>query len=1062
MTKVLKIFRKRHQFLFRFFVLTFLFNYSLFAYNQEDGILIQGKILDDKTNESLLGATVKVKEGGEQGTVADATGNFSLKVKSLPITLVVSNLGYKEQELDVYEYSKPITVFLPQDLNTLNAVVVVGYGTQKKKELTGSISSISSTVLETQVAPSFDNLLGGSVSGLTVTQSSGQPGASSSVRIRGGNSINSSNEPLYVIDGFAVYNNNSFANSNTSTTTTQTKSAASDLNVLATINPEDIESIEVLKDASATAIYGSRGANGVVLISTKKGKKGPAKISYQTAFGWQQISKKLDYLNGSEWATLYNKILTNGGSKAAFTQDQIDAIGDGYDYQSEALRKGNIQSHQVSISGGDEKTRYALSGNYYNQDGIILNTGFKRYSGHVSLDRDVAKNFKVGVNLIASNSTQNVLTSGGSALSNGDVSNAWVSILRAVPIVPIYNADGTYNYVNPYSDATVSGVSPNLIADLVNTVDQVKVNRTLGNFYADYKIIPSLTAKVNVGADLVNSKQNIYAPKTTTLGISTNGYAYVGSKAVNSYQAEFTLNYDKEINKRNYINALVGYTTQRSDLESVSASATNFTNDQTTYNNLSSGTVAASTSYGSTSILNSYLGRINYSYLHRYNLTTTLRADGSSRFAENHKWGYFPSVGLSWNINDEPFFKNVKNVSNLKFRVSAGVTGNQEIGDYQYLSQLASEKYSFNGTVVSGYATTNISNADLKWESTAQYDAGFDIGLLKDRVSLVVDAYYKKTSNLLLTLPIPSTSGYTSALENIGAVSNKGLELSVNAKIIKNKHFNWDLTASIAKNVNEVLDLGGLTSFQPTYASYAMNYVLPTIVQVGEPLGSFYGYVYKGVVQAGQDLSTVPLNSFTSATTKKVGDPIFEDVNGDGKIDSNDKVLLGNTQPKFTYGFNSTFNYKNVDFSFIFQGSYGNKLYNALANRSESTSIYYNSSSVVADALNGSTSVASIAARSTSSYYLDSRYIEDASYLRLKSLTIGYTVPVRLGKQKEKTKFRFSLSAQNLLTFTHYSGSDPEASQSGGSSEQSSLYQGIDFGAYPSTKTFLFGIGVTL
>jgi len=1060
MTKVLENFRKRHQFLFRFFVLTFLFNCSLTAYNQEEGVLVQGKILDDKTNESLIGATVKVKEGSEGGTVADVSGNFSLKVKSLPITLVVSNLGYKEQELDIYEYSKPVTVFLPQDLNTLNAVVVVGYGTQKKKELTGSISSISSSVLETQVAPSFDNLLGGSVSGLSVTQSSGQPGASSSVRIRGGNSINSSNEPLYVIDGFAVYNNNSFANANTSTTSTQTKSAASDLNVLATINPEDIESIEVLKDASATAIYGSRGANGVVLITTKKGKKGPAKISYQTSFGWQQISKKLSYLNGSQWATMYNKLLENAGKADAFTQDQINAIGDGYDYQSEALRKGNIQSHQVSISGGDEKTRYALSGNYYNQDGIILNTGFKRYSGHVSLDKDVTKDLKAGVNLNLSNSTQNVLTNYGTG--NGDVSNAWVAILRAVPIVPIYNADGTFNYTNPYSDATVSGVSPNLISDLVNTVDEVKVNRTLGNFYADYKIIPSLTAKINAGVDLVNSKQNIYAPKNTTLGISTNGYAYVGSKSVNSYQAEFTLNYDKEIDKRNYINALVGYTTQRSDLESVSASATTFKNDQSTYNNLSSGTVAASTSYASTSILNSYLGRINYSLLHRYNLTTTLRADGSSRFAENHRWGYFPSVGLSWNINDEPFFKNVKNVSNLKFRASAGVTGNQEIGDYQYLSQLSAEKYSLNGTVITGYATTNISNADLKWETTAQYDVGFDIGLLKDRVSLVVDAYYKKTSDLLLTLPISSTSGYTTALENIGAVSNKGLELSINAKIIKSKHFNWDFTASIAKNVNEVLDLGGLTSFQPTYASYAMNYVLPTIVQVGQPLGSFYGYVYKGVIQAGQDLTKVPLNSFTSATTKNVGDPIFEDVNNDGKIDSKDKVLLGNTQPKFTYGFNSTFTYKNLDFSFIFQGSYGNQLYNALANRSDLTSAYYNSSSSVAEALSGSTSVTSISARSTSSYFLDSRYIEDASYLRLKSLTIGYTVPVRIWKQKEKTKIRLSVSAQNLLTFTHYSGSDPEASQSGGSSEQGSLYQGIDFGAYPSTKTFLFGIGVTL
>jgi len=1061
MTKPLNFPERKKQFLYRLCFLVIFSGYIFNTYAQDNSILIQGKIMaENNTNEALPGASVKDAKG-KNGTIADANGKFSLKVKSLPITLLISNIGYNDQEILIYEYSNPLTIFLSDNKNFLNGVVVVGYGTQKRKEITGSISSIPIKNIEIQTSSSFDNILGGAVAGLNVTQSSGQPGATSAVRIRGGNSINGGNEPLYVIDGFAVYNDNNVSQtgigkSSASTNTLSTPTAS--LNVLSTINPGDIESIEVLKDASATAIYGSRGANGVILITTKKGKKGPSSVSFQSSYGWQEINNKLKMLNGSQWAQLYNDIVTSNGTSSSttkFTQDQINGFGEGTDWAAAALRKGIIQNYQISISGGDEKTRYAISGNYFDQDGILLNTGFKRYSGRVNIDRDVYDNLKVGVNIFASHSDQ----SGLSGLSS---SNEWISLLRGIPIISIYNADGSFNYTNPYSLTIVNGNSPNPLSDLINTINETSINRTLGNFYAEYKIIPSLTAKVNLGADLINVKQNYFAPSYTSGGISSNGLASVGAKVVNAYQAEFTLNYEKEFLKNHYIQALAGASTQRSFTESVVANSSNFANDLTTYNSLQSASTAlANYSAPANTVLISYLGRINYSYLKRYNLTTTLRADGSSRFAVNNKWGYFPSLGLSWNINEEPVFEPLKEtIDNLKFRFSVGTTGNQEIGDYQYLSQYVPVYYSSNGTVITGYAGSNLSNLDLKWESTTQYNAGLDWGLWKDRITFIFDAYYKKTSNLLVTEPISATSGYTTSLQNIGSVSNKGVEFSVNTNIIKGRgeKFNWDFAANISKNLNKVESLGsGLSSFYPTYQTNVLKNILPLIVQVGQPLGTFNGYKFDGVVQATDDLTKVPLNSWSTST--KAGDPKYVDQNGDKVINSSDRIDLGNSQPLFTYGFSNTFNYLKFDLTFIFAGNYGNKLYNASASNLESTSINVNSLATVAPALNGYTTT-NPAIKEQTNYILDSRYIEDASYLKLRSLTLGYTFSARISnKQKGKTQFRLSASAQNLLTFTKYTGSDPEA-QNSGQDEQSSLYQGIDFGSYPSTKSFIFTLGV--
>jgi TonB-linked SusC/RagA family outer membrane protein len=1019
---------------------------NIFAQNIE----ISGYVLDEATNKPVIGANVFLTNE-KTGSVIDADGKFTVVATSLPAAITVSNVGYKTVLLDVYEYTEPVTIFLQEDVNFLSKIVVVGYGLQKRKELTGAISTISSRTLS-QITTSFDQSLGGSVAGLNVTQSSGQPGATSSIRIRGGNSITGGNEPLYVIDGLIIYNDNS-------STRTGLGFINGGLNPLAGINSNDIESIEVLKDVSATAIYGSRGANGVIVITTKKGKRGAAHIEYQGAAGWQQINRDVKLLNAQEWVSLHNDIQTNE-KKPLYTGEVRQ-----YDWKDEVLRNALTQNHQVTLSGGDEKTRLFISGNYSQQDGIILNTGYERLSARVNVERDLYRNLNVAVNLTVGNSSQNSLTNLNSRYSNGSISDPFNYALRMPPTIPIYNANGTYNYSNPLSegDFHVGTASVNPVSDLLNTESQTKSTSTLGNFVATYTIVPSLVAKINVGANLNGTVQNYYAPSTSAIGLLLNGYGAVGNKRYNSWQSDFTLNFSKQLNEANYIDILAGYTTQSTYVEFATATATNFANESLTYHNLAGGSNYQAASGSAESVLNSWLARVNYSLLGRYNLTATFRADGSSRFAANKRWGYFPSIGLSWNINDEAFFNKESVVSALKLRASAGTVGNQEIGDYKDKATYGARNYSFGGKLSTGYVKSNPKNDELKWETTSQYNVGIDLGLLKDRVNLTADAYYKLTSDLLVNIPVEITGGYSSALRNVGSVSNRGIEFGINANIIDSKNFSWTAAANIARNVNRVEDLGGQGQFFPEFSATlglrTLSGVDPLIVKEGEPLGTFYGYVFDGVVQATEDVSKIPVLSWIKDHKVQPGDPKFVNQNGDKAINGADKVTLGNSQPKFTYGFSSALNYKNLDLSVIFQGSYGNKLYNAYQHTLESTSVYYNAAETLRDRWTTSNPSNTVPrAINTPFLTLDSRYIEDASYLRLKNITVGYTFPFKTGKSA--INLRVFASAQNLLTVTSYRGYDPEASYYGGD-ETNSLYQGIDLGAYPSAKTFLFGISLS-
>ncbi|MDR1859535.1 MAG: TonB-dependent receptor [Bacteroidales bacterium] len=1024
---------------------------------QRGGTKIDGKVLDRRSGEPLPGANILIAKD-KTGVITDINGKFTIVAQEIPVELTVSFIGYRTESVDVYEYSEPLTISLSEERNLQSEVVVVGYGTQKRSDLTGSVVSLPKNILETP-ATSFDNLLSGAVAGVQVTQSSGQPGASASIRIRGGNSITGGNEPLYVIDGQIMYNNNSAAQTGISGSSGVSGGylGQAGLNVLATINPADIASIDVLKDASATAIYGSRGANGVIIITTKKGVRGKDNIQYAGSTGVSVAGKKLDFLNAQEWALLRNDIIANDNltSETPFTQAEIDAL-QSYDYQDAALRTAYTQNHQLSASGGDEKTQYLISLNYYDQRGIVLNTGFERYALRANLQRKFSEKFRTGLNISASSSEQTGVSGGSGGLTGaGDV---FTAVLMTPPAVPIYNADGSY-YIDKVYNYDV-----NTIANLKEITNETKVNRVFANIFAEYRIIPELTAKINVGADVISAKQNYFAPSITSAGYAVNGRAYVGASLVQAKQAEFTLTYSKHFGELHHLTALAGYTSESSYTESAVAAATNFLSDITGYNDLGGGDASQPSSDAYPWAMSSYLARLDYTYNDRYNLTASFRADGSSRFAPDNKWGFFPSLGLSWNVHEEEFLKNISQINSLKLRLSGGSIGNQEIGEFQYVQRFSPVLYGLGGKLVTGYAPDNLANGDLKWETTTQYDAGFDLGIFQNRILLTFDAYYKLTKDLLVEVPVPTTSGYTSALANIGSVSNRGIELSINADIVNSKKkggFNWQSALVVARNRNLVESLGDdVIDYKPLVPNGNIGRFNPLIVKEGYALGTFWGYQTDGVVQLTDDLTGIPKPTWTRTATVQPGDRKYVDNGGDPTvIDEDDRVILGNAQPKFTYGFTNTFSFRSFDLLVLLQGSYGNKLYNALVSQLEVPMLAGNVLGVYRDRWTPANPTNDVPrAQNAPNVLVTDRYIEDASYLRLKTLTLGYTLPKSFVRRAKIERARLFITGQNLLLFTKYKGYDPEAN----TYEQQSIYQGIDYGAYPSTKGFIAGIEITL
>lgn len=1006
---------------------------------------IKGIVIDSKTKEPIIGATIRVGNDKKGGTVTNLDGEFQLKVNEIPTVITVFSTGYRQQEIDVYDADEPISVELAESRSLIEQVVVVGYGVQKRQQLTASISSVNEELLSQNVT-SVESLLQGSVAGISVSAASGQPGATSTIRIRGGNSITGGNDPLYVIDGFIVYND-------PATTRTNASGADATLDPMSFLNPADIESIEVLKDVSATAIYGTRGANGVIMITTKRGRHGRDNINYTGTFSFSSAAKTLNLLTGRQYAELYNEIRADEGS-----DDRLDVNASAdEDWQSAALRNAVSQEHQLSLIGGDEKSRYNISFGYKNLEGIVLGTDQTRYVGRINYDRNVNSRFAFGVNANGAYNKVNGLREENTMFSP----NSWVAAITHTPYNSIRKADGTYNYAPAVnSDAIYNGKVGNPISDLENIKSTTENTRVMGVAWGEYEIIPNLKAKVNFGADISNTRQSNYSPSYTSTGLANNGVASVGQTKTNVWQSEYTLNYQNVFGNVHSLSLLAGYTAQRTDLSTFATSNYGYSNDLTGYDALgAAATTNPSYSYASINTLQSWLGRVNYSYDNRYNATLTLRADGSSRFAKGHKWGYFPSVGASWNLDKEKFFHFGKNVDFLQFRASWGVVGNQEIGDYQFVANLSPATYILNNQRVTAYLQSNMANEDLKWETTQSYNVGVSAGFFGSRLTVTLDAYQKKTSDLLLNVPTESTTGFSSVLRNIGAVMNKGIELEVGGSIIDKKNWKWNANVNLAHNKNEVTSLGDASQLIPDFSGIGtLQYLNPLIVRPGQPLGTFYGYKFKGLVQNDTDISSLPVQT---VSTLAPGYPIYEDVDGDGKVTEADRTELGNAQPTLTYGFNTTLKYKNWDLLLNLSGSYGNKLFNALASRLTKGNISYNSLADVANRwtpTNPSNTVQK--ATNSTSIVTDDRYVEDASFVRVKNIQLGYTLPLQkyLGSGSQ---LRLYVSLQNFFTITSYSGYDPESNRNG-IDETNALYQGIDYGAYPSAKTVQLGVSLTL
>ena len=996
--------------------------------------VLTGRIVDAANGEPLIGAQVLVKSKNV-GVVTDLEGNFHIETKeSLPFTLSVDYIGYRSQEIDVYDDSESIEIELTENVNTLGEVVIVGYGTQKRTQLTGSVTSVKAEIFENSKQATIDGALSGQVAGLNVTASSGQPGADSHIRIRGGNSVNASNEPLYVVDGFIYFKDDA-------TSSTGLGAIEGALNPLATINPSDIESIEVLKDVSATAIYGSRGANGVILITTKKGSLGQDKstVNYGYSIGVSRISKKLDLFGADEWAKYQKDYF---GNKGGYTDNQIASLGKGTDWQDAVLRDAVQQTHELSVNGGTQKNRYAFSVNHTDQDGIIVNSGFERYNFHANTEWELRKGLNFGVNVTYGRSKQSGLTTTeGQAFNSSPysagITNSFVYALLMPPVVQVYDTDGSYYFNNQYEYAyfAIGDHSANPLYDLKESVADNINNYLLSNLWASYRL-GDFTFKASVGINSEKLTQEYFSGAYTSLGLATQGIGGTGNRQTDVWQQEYTVNYIRDINDIHSIDALVGYTRQ-SQTSSYSSIRTNhFTNESLKQYNLGDGANVYTPQTGiSESSLNSLLARVSYSLLDRYNATATFRADNSSRFASKHRWGYFPSLGLSWNIDKESFLKGVYSIDYLKFRASAGLVGNQEISDYAFTTSYATGSYGGS----SSYSKQNAANNNLKWETTASYNAGIDLGLWHDKLNIVADVYYKKTSDLLLVVPLGFSSGVATQLQNVGNVVNKGFELSVSSTLINRKRKTWSVSANIAYNRNEITDMG------------VTNNVIQgsdneQILRRGESLGSFYGLVFNGIVQQGEDVTKLPT---VNGQTSKPGDIKYEDTDNNGRIDGNDRQILGSIQPKLIYGFSTQYNWRGLDLSVSFAGSYGNKVYNALGRCLELTGDSYNVLSTVRDSWtpeNGGNTLP-LASNARQFSYIDSRYVQSASYLKLRNVTIGYRLPL---PKEFPLQVRIYATGLNLLTITPYKGYDPEVSS------------GTDTGAYPSSRTIVFGTNITL
>jgi TonB-linked SusC/RagA family outer membrane protein len=1032
---------------------------------------ITGKITNTVTNEALEGVTVQLK-GKSATAVTNEEGIYSIGVDNVQgAILVFSFVGYAEKEVKLTTATTIYNVKLESNLKDMEDVVVIGYGTVRKKDLTGSVGQVKVGEIKKAPVASFEDALGGRVAGVQVGAVDGQPGSSNLITIRGGNSITQSNAPLYVIDGFPVENpsNNAF-------------------------NPDDIESIEILKDASATAIYGARGANGVVMITTKKGKAGKPVVTYNAWYGLQKEVNRQEVMSPYEFVKYQLELLPSQATALYLDNGKtLDSYKNvkGVNWQDEVFRTAPMQSHSVSVSGGSGGTRYALSGSLLDQDGIIVNSGFQRYQGRIVLDQTVSTKLKVGVNLNYSSLKANgqIATNGGDNGINAS-SYLFYSAWGYRPITGDSLADLSFSDDAFDPDITSStDLRVNPIISAKNAYNMAFTNALFANAYLEYKVLKNLTLRVTGGItrnavrrEVFNNSKTAAGNPRTVYGATNGVNGSINNNVFSSWLNENTLTWSQRFNKDHILTVVGGFTLQKNKTLIDGFTANKVPNESLGISGLDEGTPLVNVSSESEAAQASFLGRVNYTLKSKYLFTASFRSDGSSKFAPGYRWSYFPSGSIAWRISEEKFMKHLPFVSDAKLRVSYGITGNNRVPDFSYLSVLrqtgftngsgnSTPGYYFNNTHIPGSAPVEVGNVKLKWESTAQTDVGLDLAFFNNRIGLTVDYYYKKTRDLLLNASLAASSGYLNGFKNIGKVSNQGLEFTLNTVNIDNKHFGWSTNFNIAFNRNKILELN---YDQPSITTRVQawndnfNNSLPYLAKPGMPVALFFGYLSDGLYQVS-DFNQLPNGAYVlredvpnngqDRSVIKPGFVKYVDINGDGVVDANDQTFIGNPLPVHTGGFSNNFRYYNFDLNVFFQWSYGNDIMNAnrLVFEGMEGRPYLNMFKSFANRWtpeNPNTNMP-VAGVTSPNVYSD-RVIEDGSFLRLKTVSLGYNLPAPVLKRINLQGIRLYAAAQNLVTWTNYSGVDPEVSV-----RNSALTPGFDWSAYPKARTITVGLNVT-
>ena len=1043
--------------------------------------MIKGKVTD-ASGEAIIGASIVIK-GMAGGTISDINGNYQLQLPQGANTVLVSYIGMKQQELAVGD-KELVNVLMEENSVMLSEVVAIGYGESKRKDLTGSVSSIGAESLSKLGIPDLTGNLQGRLAGVKVNAQSGEAGGSVDIKIRGANSIYAGSSPLYVIDGMQI-------DVNESEVATSTTGGSTTYNPLSTLNPNDIATIDILKDASSTAIYGARGANGVIIITTKSGSaKNKTDISFNTSYGVSQVAKRIKVLNAQDYINYkYTRDYVSGNLSSGYGMDsnadgKIDAPKDAnayqqFNWQDALLRQGSSHNYDLAVNSTLEKTRISSSLGYLTQEGLVVGNSFDRYSAKIKIDHPVNDKLSVGSSVIlGSTVSKGVVSSGG---GDGGFTGLIQAIYTERPVV-LYTASELLNdYPNGYVKLD------NMVSDAA--FRQSTLNRMIGSVNAEYKILKELKFTLSGSANLSTSKLQEFYGATTTWGRLTNGTANISEVGTNSSTASATLFYNKTFKKDHTFTALLGSEMSAYHLESFGVKAKGFEDQSTGVFDISKGAVVDKPTSLVTQVNRmSAFGRISYTYMSKYYLTANIRADESSNFQVGNRLGYFPSVSTAWRVNSEKFMKSLDFISNLKIRASAGSSGNDRITPYGSMGALTPSYYSSNGATIMGMTPYILENKNLKWETTNQYDLGLDLSLFNNRISLTGDVYFKDTRDMLFKAKIPVQSGYTDQWQNIGRMSNKGIELSLITRNIETKDFTWTTTTNFDLNRNEVLSLGDAQFLPVTIGAGLLTDVSRVIV--GQPIGTGYGYIFDGNYQLSDftwidkttqlvvDPSTITsanMSQHTSTRNAEVvkisglnvnaGDRKYKDISGpngvaDGVIDNYDRTFISNSNPKFNFGFGNEFTYKSFDLNIFFEGVVGPQIMNAFNSMVEAGGKGSNSYNITQEFWNNrwtpenpSNTYASLL--NASNNFVSSYYVEDASYVRLKNITLGYKPKAKSLKAIGISSFRCYLSVENAYLWTKYSGMDPDIRSA------NPLFAGFDRLSYPRAQSLTMGVNLT-